>query len=50
MEFLTLILYAAVWVAWFRSERENLSWVLFLAATFIMVVMYAIASWNSFLP
>lgn len=51
MEFLTLCLYAAaVWVAWRRPEREALAWTLCLTATAVMVVMYAIASWNSFLP
>ena len=51
MEFLTLVLYAcAVLVAWRKPEREGLAWSLCVAATLIMVVMYAIASWNAFLP
>lgn len=51
MECLTLVLYAGcLGVAWLRPEREGLAWLLFLAATLVMVVMYAIASWNSFLP
>ncbi|MDY3115495.1 MAG: dihydroneopterin aldolase [Sutterella sp.] len=51
MEFLTLLIYlAALAVLFFRPEKEQLAWRLFVGATAICFVMYFISSWTSLLP